>query len=294
MNETNNQDNFVNPKTNDKIVVIIGASTKLGSTIAINMKQSGYNVIIGGKETSSLVKLQQMGIVTFSLDIKDKVSVERFIIQISKFVQKIDVLINTVDEATFYPFEMSTINSARNMFEENVFAPADLIVKMIPMLERTGQINSDINPSKIIHITSIASRMAMPLSSWYSSTNHAIDGLMDGIRPEFRKMKIQVVTIQTGLLRQEDSATQQDFMEINNEKYTNLMNKVSLKTKDIRSGGVSADSIARLTEKVVKTKAPRTKYIIGREAKFISLIQRIFGQKIAEAIIRKTFHNFGN
>jgi short-subunit dehydrogenase len=285
-------DNITN-ESQAKIVVVIGGSTGIGRATAVNLKKSGHNVIIGGKETSALIELQQIGIVTFSLDTNDKVSVERFIIQISKFVQKIDVLINAVDETTFLPFEMSTISSARNMFEENLFAPAELILKMIPMLERTGTDRLDQIPSKLIHITSISSRIALPLASWYTSVNHAIDGLLDGLRLELKKSRIQVINIQTGLLNENDVINKTEFRELNNQKYDNLMNKVMLKTKEIRKSGVSAETIARLAEKIIKNKSPRTKYIVGRQSKFIVVVQRIFGQTIAESLVRRLFLNFG-
>src|SRR5205807_5897252 len=53
---------------------------------------------------------------------------------------------------------------------------------------------------RIVNVSSVAGRIARPLSSVYDSTKHALEAVSDGLRGELAQFGIQVVIIEPGFI----------------------------------------------------------------------------------------------
>lgn len=291
--ETNEANEIKKVNKQNKIAVVLGGSSGIGREIALTLKEEGLTVVASGRNLNSLRELTKLGIIALELDVNDRISIEKFLVNIQTYMQKIDVLINCVGYADFIPFEVTTNSSGKAMFETNFFAIADLINKMIPMLEKRTIEELMLPDSKIINVTSIVSRVSLPLLSWYSASKAALESMSDSLRFELKKSKIKVITIQPGAVKTSFYRTDQDLQVLHNEKYENQFNKAHLTYREIYDKyAIDPKVVADVVKNVVAKKNPRCKYLVGRDAYLLATIQRIFGQRVLTFIVNKRFRNF--
>jgi NAD(P)-dependent dehydrogenase (short-subunit alcohol dehydrogenase family) len=103
----------------------------------------------------------------------------------------VDVLINNAAIGESGPLIEVPIERIRKNFETNVFATLELS-------QRYAQGRYGKGPCRIIFISSLAGRLAMPFMGPYVMTKFALEGAIDALRIELRPLKIQVSLVEPG------------------------------------------------------------------------------------------------
>src|SRR5260370_23513331 len=101
----------------------------------------------------------------------------------------------------------------RHKFETNLFsliAPTQLV---IPIMRKQAA-------GRIVNVSSVAGRVARPLSSVYDSTKHALEAVSDGLRGELEPFGIKVVIIEPGFIITE-------FLDVANDTSREVIEKDS-------------------------------------------------------------------
>ena len=106
----------------------------------------------------------------------------------------IDVLINNAGIIEVGPLE----NMRRPDFEKSMqlhfWAPFNLIQQVLPHMRRAGG-------GRIVNISSIGGKVAVPHMAPYSMSKFALVGLSDAFRAELARDNIQVTTVTPGMMR---------------------------------------------------------------------------------------------
>ena len=106
----------------------------------------------------------------------------------------IDVLINNAGIIEVGPLE----NMRRGDFEKSMqlhfWAPFNLIRQTIPHMQRAGG-------GRIVNISSIGGKVAVPHLAPYSASKFALVGLSDAFRAELARDGIRVTTVTPGMMR---------------------------------------------------------------------------------------------
>ena len=83
-------------------------------------------------------------------------------------------LVNNAGYGQRGPIEIVPVEKIRQNFETNLFSLIALTQLVIPVMREQGS-------GRIINISSVAGRIARPLSSVYDATKHALEAISDGI-----------------------------------------------------------------------------------------------------------------
>ena len=103
-------------------------------------------------------------------------------------------LVNNAGIAVDGPFEEQSEVDIRDQFETNVFGLMAVTRALLPSMRAAGR-------GRIINLSSISGRVALPLCSVYAATKHAVEGLSEALRWELEPFGIEVCVIEPGTFR---------------------------------------------------------------------------------------------
>jgi NAD(P)-dependent dehydrogenase (short-subunit alcohol dehydrogenase family) len=184
----------------DKIALITGGSRGLGLVLARHICAQGGSVALIARDSEELARakadLAPRGgaVLTVECDLLDARQIQSAVRQIIDRFGKIDILINNAGIIEVGPLE----NMAREDFERamrlHFWAPFELVAQVVPEMRIWGG-------GRIINISSIGGKVAVPHLAPYSASKFALTGFSDAIRTELARDNIHVTTVAPGMMR---------------------------------------------------------------------------------------------
>jgi len=183
-----------------KSVLITGGSRGLGLAIARQMAEEGGRVALLARDEEELRRacqeLRALGgeALAVPCDLLDRGQSLGAIETVVDRFGAIDVLINNAGIIEIGPLE----NMRRGDFEKSMqlhfWAPFNLIRQAVPHMQRAGG-------GRIVNISSIGGKVAVPHLAPYSASKFALVGLSDAFRAELACDGIYVTTVTPGMMR---------------------------------------------------------------------------------------------
>lgn len=183
-----------------KVCVITGASRGLGLVLARQICAQGGRVALIARDMAELRRahdeLVQTGaeVGMVPCDLLDRAQIEEAVRNIVTHFGGIDVLINNAGIIQVGPFEHMQREDFERAMQLHMWAPFTLMQEAIPHLRRRGG-------GRIVNISSIGGRIAVPHLSPYCASKFALAGLSDSFRSELARDRIYVTTVSPGLMR---------------------------------------------------------------------------------------------
>ena len=185
---------------NDKVVLITGGSRGLGLVLARHVCARGGNVALIARDPDELARakadLAPRGgkVLTIECDLLDAGQIESAIQKIIDRFGKIDVLINNAGIIEVGPLEHMTREDFEHAMRLHFWAPLELISQIVPEMRTWGG-------GRIVNISSIGGKLAVPHLAPYSASKFALTGLSDALRAELARDNIHVITVAPGMMR---------------------------------------------------------------------------------------------
>src|SRR5438477_1680606 len=184
----------------DKVVLITGGSRGLGLVLARHICARGGNVAIIARDPDELVRaksdLVPRGgkVLTVECDLLDAGQTQLAVRKIIDRFGKIDVLINNAGIIEVGPLEHMTPEDFDRAMRLHFWAPFELISQIVPEMRTWGG-------GRIVNISSIGGKIAVPHLAPYSVSKFALTGFSDAIRAELARDNIHVTTVAPGMMR---------------------------------------------------------------------------------------------
>ncbi|MDR1866656.1 MAG: oxidoreductase [Treponema sp.] len=263
----------------EKVVLITGASSGMGEATAIRLKNAGYIVYACARRLERMKQLGDRGIHVFKMDVADEASMVTAIEMIIKEQGKIDVLVNNAGYGSYGALEDVPISEAKYQFEVNLFGMARLTQLVLPYMRKNKY-------GKIINISSMGGKIHEPFGSWYHATKYAVEGLSDCLRVEVKDFGIDVIVVEPGGVKTEwVTIMAENLLKTSGDTvYSDLFGGYIKSFKNVVGQpvamGSEPDLIAKVIEKSIKVKRPKTRYAVGFGAKPILFIRKILSDKM--------------
>jgi NAD(P)-dependent dehydrogenase (short-subunit alcohol dehydrogenase family) len=183
-----------------KVVLITGGSRGLGLVLARHICARGGNVALIARDREELArakaKLVQRGgkVMTVECDLFDPVQIESAVRQVIDWFGKIDILINNAGIIEVGPLEHMSREDFERAMRLHFWAPYELIAAVVPEMRLQGG-------GRIVNISSIGGKIAVPHMAPYSASKFALTGFSDAIRAELARDNICVTTVAPGMMR---------------------------------------------------------------------------------------------
>jgi short-subunit dehydrogenase len=224
--------------------------------------------------------LKNYGIKPIALDVTKDDSVTACVEQIFKEAGSIDILINNAGFGSYGAIEDVTMQDAKYQLEVNVFGAMRLTQLVLQKMRQNKY-------GKIVNISSVGGKIALPLGGWYHASKFAIEALSDAMRLEVKPFGIDVIVIEPGGTNSEWGDVALESMErvSGNTAYKEMVKSVEKGFKQTLNKNAEPIVIARLIKKGIEAKNPKTRYIGGYMAKTMLFLRNILSDKMFARII---------
>ncbi|KAA2243623.1 SDR family NAD(P)-dependent oxidoreductase [Chitinophaga agrisoli] len=267
-----------------KVVLITGASSGMGKATAQLLAQQGYKVYAAARRTDKMNDLLPLGITPVQMDVTDDDSMVNGVQHIIAKEGKIGILVNNAGFGAYGAVEDMPLNEARYQLEVNVFGAARLAQLALPYMrsQRWG---------KIVNISSIGGKFALPLGGWYHASKFALEGLSDSLRNEVKQFGIDVIVIEPGGVQSEwGNIAVDNLLKVSGHSvYRPMADRFVAMGKAAAEKGVSPMVIARLVQKAITDAKPKTRYAAGYMADGMLFMNKVFSDKMMDGMVRSQF-----
>jgi short-subunit dehydrogenase len=276
-------------KLDGQVAIVTGASAGIGEASARWLAREGARVVMAARRLDRLDQVKREieaagGIgMSVAADITSDDDRKRLVRETVEKFGRIDALVNNAGYGQRGPIETVPVENIRQNFETNLFSLIALTQLVIPVMREQGS-------GRIINISSVAGRIARPLSSVYDATKHALEAISDGLREELAPFGIEVVIIEPGFIITE-------FLQVANEvsrpvveqegPYAPFFAGLSAGFQRMRKIAGRPDDIAELVVKAMATARPRTRYAAPRHARIAIALKRWLPERLFNYLVAR-------
>jgi short-subunit dehydrogenase len=181
-------------------VLITGGSRGLGLALAEEFAQAGARIAICARDERDLARarqqLERLGVEVCAVacDVSKPEQVERLISSVRQQLGGIDVLVNNAGVIAAGPLLSQTIEDFHEAMDVMFWGTVHPTLAVLPQMISHGR-------GKIVNITSIGGRVAVPHLVPYCCAKFAAAGFSEGLHAELKRFGIHVLTVAPGLMR---------------------------------------------------------------------------------------------
>src|SRR3954451_8123971 len=185
----------------DRVVVITGGSRGLGLVMARMLVDQGAHVVLLARDTGELARAREDldargrgSATTFRCDVRRRAEVRATVSAVIEQFRRVDVLINNAGIIQVGPLENMVEEDFENAMATHFWGPLHLMLELLPSMRHRGF-------GRIVNISSIGGKVAVPHLGPYSASKFALVGLSDAVRAELDRYGVSVTTVAPGLMR---------------------------------------------------------------------------------------------
>ena len=183
-----------------KVCLITGGSRGLGLVMARQICAEGGRVALLARDIDELRRAHDelaangCDVAAVPCDLLERSEAEEAVRTVVRHFGGIDVLINNAGIIEAGPLEHMQREDFERAMQLHLWAPFTLMSEVIPLMRRRGG-------GRIINITSIGGKIAVPHLAPYCASKFALVGLSDSMRAELACDNILVTTVAPGMMR---------------------------------------------------------------------------------------------
>ena len=266
-------------RSNQRVVLITGASSGVGQSTARLLAQNGYRVFGTARKPTGAGAAP--GVEMLALDVRSDDSVGACVSAVARAADRIDVLVNNAAYELAGAVEETSIDEARAQFDTNFFGVVRMVNAVLPLMRRQRQ-------GRIVNVSSLSGVSSIPFMGFYSASKFALEGYTEALRHEVKPFGIHVSLTEAGFLK------------------TPMMNHRQLGTSRIaeydlwrqraldairrqEEKGPGAEAVADTVLDILSSKTPRLRYLIGGQAKSVVRLRRFLPAGLYESGVRRNF-----
>ena len=259
-----------------KVVLITGASSGIGKSIATFLSKKGYKVYGTSRKPKNTENF------SFELIALDVLKVDTINVAIDFIIKKegrLDVLVNNAGMGITGPIEDTPTDEMRAVFNTNLFGAIDVMKAVLPQMRKQKL-------GTIINVTSIAGYMGLPFRGLYSATKGALETITEATSMEVKPFGIKVTCVAPGDFATNIAAGRYHTPVFDNSAYKeNYQMNLNLMDAHV-SGGMDPIEMAKAVHKIIETENPRIHYKVGGfMEKFSIVLKRILPDRMYEKIL---------
>jgi NAD(P)-dependent dehydrogenase (short-subunit alcohol dehydrogenase family) len=237
-----------------RTVLITGASSGIGAACAKRLAARGWEVYAGVRspgdapdETTELI---------LDVTAPPPLSFER-----------LDALVNNAGIGVAAPLEDLPPEELRRQLEVNVVGQLAVTQAVLPALRAAR--------GRIVIMGSIGGRSALPFLGGYAMTKFALEAMADSLRVELAQDGIEVVLVEPGNIATAIWTKPQPLADQVSDRYRTRIERFRKVAAARSSKAAPVELVAEAVEHALTASRPKTRYVVGRDAKIRAAIERL-------------------
>ena len=264
-----------------KNILVTGASSGFGLSLANELYKRGYNVI--GTSRNPEKNQSSLPFKILALDITDDNSIKSFGKQLFTEIKQLDVLINNAGFYLSGLAQETSIDQGKQQLETNFWGTVKLTNELLPYFrkQRFG---------KIITVGSIMGLISLPGGAYYAASKHALEGYFRALRFELKEFNIKVSMVEPVGFKT-NIVTNSKVAENKISDYDKYRTTLEDYTKDLFTKSEEPTAVVETLLKLVENENPNFNHPVGKGSTLFPAIQ-YFSFKTFENSIIKNINKF--
>jgi NAD(P)-dependent dehydrogenase (short-subunit alcohol dehydrogenase family) len=265
--------------SDQRVVLITGASSGVGQATARVLAQKGYTVV--GTSRNSAGAKSIPGVEMLSLDVRADDSVQACVEAVHHRCGHLDVLINNAGYELAGALEALSQLEVTNQFETNFFGVVRMVNAVLPSMRQRKR-------GHIINVSSLSGFSAIPFLGIYSATKFALEGYTEALRHEVKPFNIHVSLTQAGFLKTPMMHHRQTA-EHRVSEYDEWRQRALMAIRAHEENGPGPELVAETLLAILSSSNPRLRYLIGQQARTVGRLRRFLPAGMYEQGVRRNF-----
>ena len=263
---------------NNRSVLITGSSSGIGRACALHLSRQGFQVFAGvrsSQDADALLAEAFGNITPLFLDVTDTGAIAAAVKRVADATGgTLYGLINNAGVGLGGPLELLPGDKISQLLKVNVLGAVAVTQAFLPLIRNN-------RGGRIIMISSISGRIALPGLSVYAASKFALEALSDALRVELKPFNITVVLIEPGnvatpiwekSIADNNAVMAQADAEVK-KLYANViqtLNKIAQNPQ-----GIEPEHVASIVAHALVVKRPRSRYLVGKRIWMLWLLSRL-------------------
>lgn len=197
-------------------------------------------------------------------------------------VERLDGLVNNAGIAVPSPLEFLPLEGLRHQLEVNVVGQLAVTQAFLPALRAAR--------GRIVIVGSIAGQSALPFLGAYAMSKHALEAMADALRVELAPDGIHVSIVEPGTIATPIWKKPRPLLDTlpaaATDRYGRRMAAFQAAAAARAAKAASPDTVVRAIEHALSAETPKTRYLVGRDAKLRAGIERL-PDRLRDRVIAK-------
>ena len=258
-------------------VVVTGASSGIGEATVRELVRRGFHVWATVRRAEDEARLAEQHGQRVSVLRCDVTNAEQ-VAAVGEQVRRrgaLHGLVNNAGSAIPAPLEFMPLEEFRRQLDINLTGQLAMTQAVLTCLRETR--------GRVVNIGSIGDRIAGPLLGAYHASKFGLLGLTDTLRAELAPAGISVVLIEPGAIATpiwSTGAAQAERLLAGLPAqaislYQAQIDRTRADATRMAKNGLPAAAVALVIAKALTTKSPRPRYLVGRDARIVSVVARL-------------------
>jgi NAD(P)-dependent dehydrogenase (short-subunit alcohol dehydrogenase family) len=285
----------MSPKTSEqRVVVITGASSGIGKACASRMIQAGWFVLAGVRKSIDAQKLKQEfgnNVLPLMIDVEDGASITAAASQAQAEIDArgLHGLVNVAGIGTTSPVEYIRSADLQKMFTVNVFGQLAVTQAFLPFIREVR--------GRIVNISSVGAHLAIPFGGLLNATKAAFGMLSDAMRLELRPFGIRVSVVEPGAIKTpavektlgNPEGVIQALPPEGAERYGAMLREFTKRAYSREMHGSPPEVVARAVHHALTAKRPRIRYVVGKDARLLATLPKVVPEALFDRLRLRLF-----
>jgi NAD(P)-dependent dehydrogenase (short-subunit alcohol dehydrogenase family) len=182
-----------------RLALVTGGARGLGLALARQLAARGARLVLVSRSADQLdraageLTVKGADAVARVCDVRDEAAVNALVAEVTTHLGPIDMLVNVAGVIESTPFVHATTEDFERSLATHFWGPLFFIRAALPSLR--------LQRGRIVNISSIGGRVAVPHLLPYCVGKFALSALSDGLRAELAPDGVSVLTVTPGLMR---------------------------------------------------------------------------------------------
>jgi NAD(P)-dependent dehydrogenase (short-subunit alcohol dehydrogenase family) len=272
-------------------VVVTGSSTGIGRACALELDRRGFAVFAGVRKEADAEALRAAGSDRLRPLIIDVTEPEQIAAAAGVVAEASPAglagLVNNAGVGVGGPLELIPIDDFRRQIEVNLIGQIAVTQAFLPALRRAR--------GRVVFLSSIGGLNANPYMSPYHASKFGIEAVGDSLRQEMRQFGVEVSLVEPGSVAtpiwakgKESADAIQDRLTPEDERlYGDKVARMGKVLEKVGARGVPPEKVADAVARALTDKRPKTRYLVGGDARMTLLMRRVLPDRIRDRIVAR-------
>jgi NAD(P)-dependent dehydrogenase (short-subunit alcohol dehydrogenase family) len=269
-------------------VLVTGCSSGIGRASVLRLDRAGFQVFAAVRKRGDAESVEadcSDRAEPVILDVTDPTTIDVTRERIAEVTGgRLAGLVNNAGIVVAGPVETVELDGLRRQLEVNLIGQVAVTQAFIPMLREAR--------GRIVFMTSVGGRMALPYLSPYHASKFGLEGVADSLRMEMSQFGVGVSIVEPGSISTpfwERETVEQVLERMDPEQrrlYEEPARAAAEGARKAEARGIPPDRVAKAVEHALTSSRPKTRYLVGIDARIQATVRKWLPDRAVDRLIK--------